>query len=405
MSYSIYGTLKASLTIKQVCKTLRLPIEINDGYQECPFCQGSKKFRVNGPYYKCFNPNCNKKGDVVTWLVDTKTASNVSESIRMLSSMIGISKGRQWRERLDTLQTAFQLYKQADLTIANRILKSRGLEKALSSIDYGYAPSYFYLQNAGMRVADLETAGLIHKNSDKAEFFSDRIMFPIYNEEGQLVHLQGRACNPEVELRWLSTSSHETTASIDKFLFNSRVLHYESKGVFLCEGISDCLSLIEMELPAIACFGVNVDLARHSHLFRNKENIIFVIDSDRYELGTKNSGNYKSWNSMINSIIDLKTAVPEITITCMMVPSEVGKDINDWLLSGAEKQDVLRHLDTKSKSLVDFCFSLEEETNFDIKTLCKVVKLSSDDEAIKKLNHLITRRCSSPAEFIVNHLI
>lgn len=405
MNGSLYQHFKNTLTIKQLCQDLNLPIKIKDGFQDCPFCGRLNKLRVRGPNYKCFHPECGKSGSPVDWLIDLNFASSVRDSISMLSSISGLVENKRWLERTEILTAAFEFYKKADCQKAKEVLQSRGISKALNEVSFGYAPDSNYLESCGLTKSDLKKAYLLSQGGGETrEFFQDRIIFPIYNENGKLVHLQGRACNPNAKIRWLSTSFPEIVSPINHYLFNLPSLTYPKDGLFLCEGISDSLSMIELGLPVVGCFGVNIDLTRYIHLFSNTQNLIVMIDNDQYEISSEKPGDYKSWNSMVPTLIDIAVSLPELNIYCLMVPEDKGKDVNDWVKAGATQQDILKHVDLNSQSLEDFCLNLCKTTSLSFREVLRLVKSNPTPDSIQKLEDYVLDSGLGISEFLLENL-
>jgi DNA primase len=133
---------------------------------------------------------------------------------------------------------------------ARKYLESRGIydQTLLDSLNIGYAPErglYKYMVSKGFSGKELIEEGLIRE--DLQDFFRDRIMFPVYDRQGNIVTVSSRAVNPNQKIRHLHLKG-----SISHF-YNESALngHY----VVVVEGIFDCLSLLQAGFPAVAVFG------------------------------------------------------------------------------------------------------------------------------------------------------
>jgi hypothetical protein len=256
------------------------------------------------------------------------------------------------------LQKAFQHYQAAITDETLEFLNNRGYTSVLEEIPFGYAPSPNYLQDCGIPLKDLVEVGLAYSSGQ--EFFNNRVIFPILDTKCRLVHLQGRSLDPDEDLRWLSTNSKigsESISPICNYLFQAN--EYEGKEsidyLFLAEGVSDTLSLLELNIPAVGCFGVQVNLLKFVSLFSKVNVLIAVLDNDRYDVLRKTAGEYKSWTPMVYWLTELQEALPNLNILCCPPPSSPGiKDVNDWLNTGVTPQGFSSHIKKTGLPLTQF---------------------------------------------------
>lgn len=316
--------------------------KLKEGYQDCPFCKRPKKLRVTGDqHYKCFHPECGKSGSVYDFLIQMGRAKSFQEAATVLGSNYSKSSKKDWFRRMTTLTTAFELYEVAITDECLSYLNDRGYGEVLESQRFGYAPDGGYLQERGMRLADLVEVGLAYQTGQ--EFYRNRVVFPVCDREGRIVHFQGRSLDADAEVRWLATPSRSDQSEIaispiTHYLYNAHSYlrtEEEIDVLFLQEGVSDCLSMLQLGVKAVACFGVEVSLVRHTALFEKVKHLFVMLDGDRYAVGTPKAGLYKSWTPMLSHLVDLKKSLPNLEIWCAPPPNQPGiKDINNWLRSG-----------------------------------------------------------------------
>jgi len=332
-------------------KTLKL------GYNDCIFCNRQKKLKVTQSYYRCYHPDCAKHGTVTDFIKEIKNCS-----LRDAQSFLSQSEGGSntgWKKRIDFLEKVFVCYRQAITDEVLEFLNGRGYYTALEEIPFGFAPSSNYLQSCGFKLSALVEQGLAYPTGK--EFFQNRVVFGIRDLRGNLVHLQGRSVVQEESLRWLSTPTVKGVSSINNYLFEGH--YYRSREnidwLFLAEGISDGLSLIELDVPAVSCFGVQIDLCHFLNIFSKVSNLCVVLDNDRYPLlSSQNAGLYKSWTPMIYSLVELQKMLPRLHIWCCPPPNVSGvKDVNDWLRQGISPTSFAEYVQSHATKLLPFALT------------------------------------------------
>lgn len=161
------------------------------------------------------------------------------------------------------------------------------------------------------------------------ELYDSHVVFPVRTANGKLVHVQGRNTDPTANLRWLADKGQPP---INNYLYNLENLNKSTNYVVIVEGISDALSLLELDEPTVGTFGINVSLLRHVSSFKNLTHILAIFDRDKYSIGTALEGRYKSWTQIIPELCKLSIEL-KIPIYTWMVPDISGvKDLNDLLI-------------------------------------------------------------------------
>lgn len=119
----------------------------------------------------------------------------------------------------------------------------------------------------------------------------DRICFPIYNDQGQLIAYSGRWASdnlPEDTPRYLLPKGFEKS----KVLYNlHRVLEQGSETVVIVEGFWSVMRLHDAGIPCVATFGDSVSDAQANLLFQHGfTNAILIYDGDEGgRIGTASS--------------------------------------------------------------------------------------------------------------------
>lgn len=341
-------------------------IQLKQGYNTCPVCNRPNKFKIlDDKYYKCFHPSCaaNKRGDVFNLLPLLGLSSSFKESLSIVGKLPTNDYTEESR-RSYVFSKVFEVYKllaeqhKAEIL---PILNGRGYYHALNCIEFGYSPDaesmpHLVFEKYKISEKELIKYGLLNTHGD---FLASRIIFPIYTKRNKLVHFQGRSTIPDSDKRWLCTPSLSRYSSITNYLFNLNNVVDES-AIIITEGISDCLSLLELNLKAVASFGLSPDLVSILYDLPNLKTVIAIYDNDRHPFGYNDmSDMYKSWFVILPKLIELQEARPDLVIWCITPPEKaLISDVNDWLQQGLTRPIFESHCKAKIKSLEQFTLSL-----------------------------------------------
>jgi hypothetical protein len=252
--------------------------------------------------------------------------SAAAARISNLTSVCINLKDYSYKQRVKA--RAWEIYKQTaedNMSVVKEYAESRGWRKLP---EVGLSLSPHTLQSNGMTAIQLRKSGLT--NDFDNEYYFNHLIFPVYDKDSKLVHFNARNLSKDAKTRWMSSAGQP---GVDYFFFNSeRLYNKTSNYIVLCEGVSDCLSLYQIDVPAIAQFGVNVNLTAHHKAFAEFDGIIAMYDRDKYAAGTEKADLYKSWEPMLPQLIELMSTT-KTPIYFLMPPEEEGiKDLNDWLL-------------------------------------------------------------------------
>ena len=107
-------------------------------------------------------------------------------------------------------------------------------------------------------------------------FYQKRIIFPIYNINNELILFEAVSTNKNIQPKVLRNKGVDTST-----LFGFENLLGESDSVFICEGIYNSLSFMELGYNSIFNFGVGSikDKIKTLHL-KGIKNIILAADND-----------------------------------------------------------------------------------------------------------------------------
>lgn len=305
---------------------LNLNLQANKSGQPCTLCGGQKSLKTtDNRYFKCYK--CGASGSVYDLLMlvtkcDFKSAHTQLNQL-VSTNTITAAQGNN----TSLYKKIFQAYQEEYKASHNKrkvdaYLESRGWLKPL---EVGYADQSTLI-NYGLDRWQLEDAGFIN---EYGEYYKDYLVFPIYDRFNNLVHFSARAMGDQ-NLRWKSSNAKPP---ITNYFYNSQALYNpKSDYLVICEGVSDCVSLLQLDVPAIAQFGINVNLQQHAEPFSKFDYLIFVYDQDKYPLGTPLAGKYKSWSQTMPEVVKLLCSISKPAYY-LPLPNRSGiKDINDWLM-------------------------------------------------------------------------
>lgn len=312
------------------------------GTTQCPYCLRRGKGYLYPNYFKCFSSRCAKRGDKVNVYKQLHQLS-FWQAVKDLEANSGLdpkSQSKEFDKRNEILSEVLYIYHSLLLEDehAMNYLISRGFdEDYIKRKQIGYAPIsrktlslYPHLKENQLIMQELIT--------NYGDFFHQRIIFPIYNQNGYLVHLTGRHFPGESnDYKYLDSKAVRVVGSSKQYLlFEEEMDSYLKLGdtIYLTEGVMDSFILNKLGFPVLGLLGLQ-KIMNHVHKLGQFKKVVAVFDNDKYDLDhPMYPGEYKSWRMVNSQLIDLQTYLGRGTqiMTCMM-PEEVKgvytKDIND----------------------------------------------------------------------------
>ena len=301
-----------------------LGLSLRRSKNECPECH-HHALTIEAEQCRCWW--CGWRGDRVEFLV---RLGGLSRAEALEYSGVGA----ELRERTALYQQVFG-WCQEEREPATIYLESRGINPEV--YPHGYCPPG--LLEGRLSKAVLKRWGLASERG--YNLLSGRAVFPVYDLRGRMVHFQGRSLEPGEELRWLSTTG---ARPINDYLFNGQkwMEGQRVKVLFICEGISDTLSLETLGLAAVGTFGIYPPFMGWLDCLRAAEHVVLCYDGDRHPLGHPRAKQYISWPSVLEnwSYIYRDIAAPAYAL---VLPPEY-KDVNEWLMKSGDVHTLQRYL-------------------------------------------------------------
>lgn len=277
----------------------------------CPFHSDTKpSMHINDTkkMYKCFA--CDAAGDSIGFVMKYKNIDFI-EALKEICQKVGINFDSYQEEKKTNpkmemakklLTKTAQLYRKTATTHKflpyDEFIKKRGLNEEIATIySLGFAQSKNSLCDYLKSIPDekerafaLSTAfelGLIKEDRYNKEAhydtFRDRIIFPIWDQFGQVIGFTSRSIRDDQKPKYLN--------SADSFIFNKKNILYgfhlaknairEKDAVILVEGNMDQVALYNNGFHhTVAVMGVALGAPSLERLIAMTKNIYLALDSD-----------------------------------------------------------------------------------------------------------------------------
>ncbi len=349
-----------------VSETVELKPRGQDYWGCCPFHQEkSPSFKINPStgLWHCFGA-CSEGGDVFSYVMKRENLE-FPDAIRYLADKAGItlseeahvSKGPRKNRLIECLTEAENYFHSMLMRgrgegpeSARAYLSGRGFGAAVCKRwKLGYAPGrgalVTHLRKCGYTTQEMIAANLaVERNGRISDWFYDRVMFPIHDEQGRTIAFGGRLTKKvENAPKYLNTRD-TTVFNKGKHLFAYDVaketITAQSEAI-ICEGYTDVIAMHEAGFTnTVAALGTAFTSDHVKLIDRQRaRKIICMFDGDA-------AGQHAAARAI--KYIDKTTAA----FLCVVLPNN--QDPMEFLAeSGAEK---LRPILDSARPLMDFVF-------------------------------------------------
>ncbi len=269
----------------------------------CPFHEETEPSFYVDPagFYKCFG--CGAGGDAFQFLMQIEGLS-FPEAAERLAEMVGL----RWQSSPQAKKTSRQrdIIKEANHYAAEffqqvlgsdegagarEYLAQRGIsEESVARFGLGFAPAGWdgllrHLGGKGITGRIAEHCGLVKSRPTGGHYdaFRNRVMFPIYEVNGQIVGFGGRTLDPEESAKYINSPE---TALFKKSrtvygLNLARQAISDANQVIVVEGYTDVISVAQAGIGnVVACLGTATTPDHLRLLGRYADEIVFVYDAD-----------------------------------------------------------------------------------------------------------------------------
>ena len=280
----------------------------SDWWGCCPFHnEKTASFHVepDKKFYYCFG--CHAGGDVIKFIMEQEKVS-YSDAIATLAKRTGIeikyTNGTPEKEnpQLKIIEQYTELYERTASMFhyflietpqgksALEYITSRGISlETIKKFKLGFAPiDKRWLKNFLLKKnfsnEFLLNSGLFSKKYPDIAFFSNRLMFPIFNRRGQVVALGGRQLsNDPNSPKYLNSGDliqYKKGETLYAFNFAKKAIR-EAKKVIFCEGYMDCIAYHQCGIEyAVAPLGTALTEMQIKIIRPFVEEVLLSFDSD-----------------------------------------------------------------------------------------------------------------------------
>ncbi|RIY32298.1 DNA primase [Psittacicella hinzii] len=291
----------------------------------CPFhSEKTPSFHIDDEraVYHCFG--CGAKGNALSFLRDYN-GLNFKDSVIELANLVGLpveyeedNRTREEQEREQARKQSLQLDQQTITEVADfyhqqllqtqhavDYLVNRGLTQEMANLYYlGYAPGnnavmHYYnhlVKNGLAKISDplthlINVDILRHSNNGEGYYdtYRERIIFPIFNLQGQIVGFGGRILtNEKDKAKYINPSNSSTLYDKSKELYglyqvvkSHRDSRKKIKRVILVEGYLDVISLSQFGIyEGVAASGTAISTGQLQQIFKYTQNLVCCFDGD-----------------------------------------------------------------------------------------------------------------------------
>ncbi len=168
------------------------------------------------------------------------------------------------------------------------LMKRHFSDELIKEFQIGYAPLnqtlYPAFSKLGFSEIDMVKSGLVIESRQHFDRFQDRIMFPLYNQQGQVVGFSGRIYKPTQ-----TDSKYMNSPESDIFIKGETLYHYhqckeavKAAGfVYLLEGFMDVIAMYKAGIEnTVAIMGTSLTKGHIQALRRITHSIHLCLDGD-----------------------------------------------------------------------------------------------------------------------------
>lgn len=369
----------------------------------CPFHDDHNPSMSVSPekgVYKCFV--CGNAGNVFNFVMEYEKVS-FYESVKIVADKIGVSIDISTSKKENTKKSplydiyniSYKFYQNNLNTVygkdAKKYLLNRKIdEDVIKNFNIGLSLSDSELCNAlkakGFKDDDIVSSGVAVQNGNNIyDIYKNRIMFPLYDLEGNVVGFSGRIYNQKNESKYINTKETEIFKK-GELLYNYHIAKKEArkeKNIIVVEGFMDVIRLSTIGIVnVVATMGTAVTKYQLNLIQKLAPNITLMFDGDK--------AGEKATNAFIELANGNDSNIKVVRLEDNLDPDEYiltkGKDKMIYNLSHA--QSVYDYKLSSYKENIDFNDS-KEVSNY-INVMIKEFEKIDDDIVreieIKKLS-------------------
>ena len=268
----------------------------------CPFHDDHNPSMSVSPekgVYKCVV--CGNAGNVFNFVMEYEKVS-FYEAVKIVADKIGVSIDISTSKKENTKKSplydiyniAYKFYQNNLNTVygkdAKKYLLNRKIdEDVIKNFNIGLSLSDSELCNAlkakGFKDDDIVSSGVAVQNGNNIyDIYKNRIMFPLYDLEGNVVGFSGRIYNQKSESKYINTKETEIFKK-GELLYNYHIAKKEArkeKNIIVVEGFMDVIRLSTIGIVnVVATMGTAVTKYQLNLIQKLAPNITLMFDGDK----------------------------------------------------------------------------------------------------------------------------
>jgi DNA primase len=296
--------------IDLIAETVDLHRKGNRYWGLCPFHQEkTPSFSVSRDRQMFYCFGCHAGGSIFSFIMK-RDGLDFKEAREMLAAKAGVELNKSYdKKRVDLRKQILAVNRMADEYFHQMLLSSKGLEareyllqrginrESIINFHLGYAPSEWngleeYLLKKGISQDWVKLSGLIKRNENQNRFydvFRDRIIFPIYQYNREIVGFGGRVLGEGLP-KYLNSPESEVFSKRRNLygLAQARDNIRNQNEAIIVEGYMDTIKLHQAGIcQAVASLGTALTQEQAQILKRYVEKVVILYDGD--EAGQRES--------------------------------------------------------------------------------------------------------------------
>lgn len=268
----------------------------------CPFHNEKTPSFIISPQkqmFHCFG--CGVGGNAITFVRDIENISFV-DAVESLAERYGFqleydNQNKKHFDKLPILQTINDWFieKLHSNNKAYNYLTSRGLTKSsIEKFQLGYAPSSYelldFLKEKNINFQEVESLGVIALNENYGDYynrFQERIIFPIFSQNGKIIAFGGRTISnhPAKYINSPTTPIFNKSKTFYGYNFAKKSI-YQTNEVHVVEGYLDVIMLSQVGIENIVAPLGTALTTEHTYILKRdniKVNLAFDGDKAGFE--------------------------------------------------------------------------------------------------------------------------
>ncbi len=381
----------------------------------CPFHDDkhpSLSISSDKQIYKCFV--CGAGGNVYTFLMKYLNIPFM-DAVKMVADRANIDLSEydiapvktqidhQYQSLYDMHKEAVRLYNyylntKLGLEAKTYLMKRHFTNDIIKEFQIGYAPLESVLfpsfQKLGYQEIDMVKTGLILENDYHSDRFSDRIMFPLFNAQGNVIGFSGRIYKPTQ-----TSAKYINSPESDIFIKGDSLYHYhqcreavkKAGFVYLLEGFMDVIAMYKAGINnTVALMGTALTQGHIRLLRRLSHTIYLCLDGDRAGLAAMS----KASNQLIEA---------GFNVSIIVLPDNHDPDEIYELQGEAGLKAILQKTYKPIEFLMDYEYV--DTNNYDerkqyLEKMCQYIAKLHDDVDKDYYSHLLSQKSGFSFEII-----